>query len=66
MARNSDLSEAPQLPPACVDFNALHDAAKRGDAAGKALAAALVTPESEIPPAAPAVEPAPPASAGQE
>ena len=52
MASN-DMAAAPPLPPGCVDFNKLHNAAKRGDTHEKALDAALIVPEGEAAPPLP-------------
>lgn len=50
MASKDDMAVAPPLPADCIDFNKLHDAAKRGDAAEKAVETALIVPAGETPP----------------
>ena len=47
MARNTDMPVAPPLPSGSVDFNALHEAARRGEKAERAVKKALLTEGGE-------------------
>lgn len=57
MTTKKDTEVAPPTPPACVDFNKLHDACKAGKDHDAALAAAIIKTDADALPADP--EPSP-------
>jgi hypothetical protein len=62
MAKHTEA--APQLPPASVDFNALHEACRAGDEPQKALKAAVIAETAPEP--APGSDEVPPADQGKD
>lgn len=62
MANHTEV--APQLPPASVDFNALHDACRAGASQEEAIDASVFAETLAAP--APGTEPAPPADHGED